>query len=173
MSIYYVYAYLRGKDSVTAKAGTPYYVGKGKNKRAWAKHHGKITPKEKSRIVILESNLTEIGAFALERRLIRWYGRKNNKSGILLNLTDGGEGQSGWIPSIATKEKMSKSRLGIKLPPRFPVSDETRKKLSLSKLGKKRKPFSIETRAKMSLASKGKPKSDEHRQKLLANLGLR
>lgn len=33
--IYYVYAYLREKDSDTASTGSPYYIGKGKNKRAW------------------------------------------------------------------------------------------------------------------------------------------
>ena len=29
MSIYYVYAYLRSKDSTIAPKGTPYYIGKG------------------------------------------------------------------------------------------------------------------------------------------------
>jgi hypothetical protein len=96
MTIYYVYAYLRSKDSKTAKAGTPYYIGKGSGNRAWDKSHSVNLPRQSSYIVIMESGLTELGAFALERRYISWYGRKDNKHnpGILHNKTDGGDGMS-------------------------------------------------------------------------------
>jgi hypothetical protein len=107
--IFYVYAYLRSKDSKTAKAGTPFYIGKGHGKRAWTQHHFKI-PCDSKFIIILESNLTELGAFALERRLIAWWGRKNLGSGILRNLTDGGETSSGYKALEKTKHKISLSR---------------------------------------------------------------
>ena len=96
MSIYcyYVYAYIRSKDSKTAKAGTPYYIGKGKGNRAYQKFgHITLPPKDRRFIVILESNLSELGALALERRYVRWYGRIDQRTGILRNQTDGGDGQ--------------------------------------------------------------------------------
>lgn len=106
MFIYYVYAYLR-------ENGTPYYIGKGKGNRAWGKHQKHIpVPKEKSRIIILESNLTEKDAFVSERKYINIYGRKNNQTGILINRTDGGEGSSGLILSEESKRKISESTKG-------------------------------------------------------------
>lgn len=110
MNTFYVYAYLRNTDSNIASAGTPYYIGKGSEDRAYTKHKHVSIPKNKSLIVFLETNLTELGAFALERRMIRWYGRKDNNSGILLNRTDGGEGVTGYKHTNSSKLKISSAQ---------------------------------------------------------------
>ena len=105
MLIFYVYAYLRKNDR------TPYYIGKGTGNRAYDKHNITV-PVDKSRIIFLETNLTELGAFAIERRIIRWYGRKDNGTGILRNMTDGGEGSYGAIVSTKTRNKLSQIMTG-------------------------------------------------------------
>jgi hypothetical protein len=128
---YYVYAYLRNN-------GTPYYIGKGTGNRAWSKGKGEVgKPKELRRITIIERNLTLTGSLAIERQLIRWYGRIDLGTGILRNQTDGGDGGKG-----ASK--------GNKL------SEETKKKISLARVGKKQKPMNEESKKKLSESLRGK-----------------
>ena len=164
MSTYYTYAYLRSVDSNTSRAGTPYYIGKGTGNRMYEKHRVH-RPKTKSNIVILETNLTEIGAFALERRMIKWYGRKDLGTGILLNLTEGGEGASGYKHTEQARLRNSESNKGHTRNIGQIVTEDTRTKISQSLQGNipwnKGIPASSETRANMSLAQKeskkGKP----------------
>jgi hypothetical protein len=151
MNNFYVYLYLR-------EDGTPYYVGKGKNNRAFqiAKRRMK-PPSDKSRIIFHTENLTEDQAFELEKELIAKYGRKDNGTGILRNLTDGGEGTSGIIHndeyrarvSAGVREAMSKPEV------RARVSAAVREAMS--------KP---EVRARMSAATKEAMSKPEVRARL-------
>jgi hypothetical protein len=120
---YYTYAYLR-------EDRTPYYIGKGKENRIHKKHMVSIPPE--NRILFLKKNLTENEAIKHEIYMISVFGRKNNGTGILRNLTDGGEGSSGRKLSKETIERMSIAAKNRK------ISDEGRKKLSerSKKMGK-------------------------------------
>jgi hypothetical protein len=137
---FYVYAYLRDD-------GTPYYIGKGQKKRTWCHFKNEIRPpKNRTQILIMECNLSEVGALALERRYIKWYGRKDLGTGILRNKTDGGEGFIGRI---------------------YKITDEHRKKLSLAKKGKT--PSCVLTRRTYVGSNNpnyGKKMSDETKRKI-------
>ena len=133
MNIYYVYAYLRKTDL------SPYYIGKGKGNRAYSKDHTVGVPTDRSRIVFLETNLTNVGACAIERRYIRWYGRKDIGTGILRNRTDGGDGTTGIILSESHRQQLSKAAIGnknaagVSSPKKgIPLTDSQKKKLSES-----------------------------------------
>jgi hypothetical protein len=100
---YYTYAYLR-EDK------TPYYIGKGSGGRVYTKGKGEVkSPKDKSRIIFLKQNLTEEEAFKHEKYMIAVFGRKDNGTGILRNLTDGGEGTSGYVYTEEQRKKLSAS----------------------------------------------------------------
>lgn len=99
---YYTYAYLR-------EDGTPYYIGKGTGKRAKRRHYRgirSITPPTE-RILYLKYFTVEADALAHEKYMIYVLGRIDNNTGILRNLTDGGDGTSGYIYSKEHKTKLS------------------------------------------------------------------
>ena len=96
---YYTYAYLR-EDK------TPYYIGKGKGNRCYKRKRKDIKPpKDKSRIIFLKQNITEEEAFRHEIYMIAVFGRKDLRTGILHNRTDGGDGASGYKHTEKNKEK--------------------------------------------------------------------
>jgi hypothetical protein len=98
---YYTYAYLR-------EDRTPYYIGKGKGDRIYSTTRRLKPPKDKSRIIFLKQNITEEEAFKHEIYMIAVFGRKDLGTGILRNLTDGGDGVPNWGTPEQRSEAMRK-----------------------------------------------------------------
>jgi len=111
MTTFYVYIYQDPERNV------PMYVGKGCGGR-YKFHIKKATNiRFKNRIITLKNMgmepivnvvkcASENDALLEEIRLIKLYGRKDLGLGTLYNMTDGGEGSSGWKPSEQTKKKI-------------------------------------------------------------------
>jgi hypothetical protein len=149
--MYYVYSYLREDNS-------PYYIGKGKEGRAFTKGCKEIKPpKDKTKIKIIKENLTEQDAFDLEILYILMFGRKDLDTGILRNKTDGGDGTSGYIVLPEERKRRSERMKGVKRPQW--IYD----KIAASNRGKKASP---ETREKISAAGKNRKCSEEHKRKV-------
>ena len=90
----------------------------------------------------------------MERRLIKWYGRKDIGTGILRNMTDGGDGVSGLKFSDTTLKLLSDLKVGEKNN-RFGTKHREDSKLKTSNKLKGRV-FLPETLEKMRIAKLGK-----------------
>lgn len=148
MKDFYVYVHRRASD------GRVFYVGKGRNRRAWVKgrrgnHWQHIVKKYGLCVQIAVSGLDEVCAFSIERMIIAKYGRSN-----LVNLTDGGEGTSGNVVTEKAKEHLRQVNIG-----RF-VSDETRQKISASNKGRT---ITEEHRKAVGRANAMRPPSEKQR----------
>ncbi len=135
----------------------PFYIGigedsiknQGKYKRANSKNRNKfwknIVNKTLYKVEILFENLTWEEACFKEIELIKLYGRRDLGTGILCNLTDGGEGIIGFKYSEKIKQKMSKNQIGRSRPHKNIRSDKGVKRVlsknhidKLKESGKKR-----------------------------------
>jgi hypothetical protein len=135
---YYIYLHIKSTDS------TPFYVGKGNGKRylskqGRSKYWHNIVNKHGYDIIMLEENLTHSDAVQLEKYWIKRIGRKDLKNGMLVNLTDGGEGT-----------------------PNRPMSEKNR--LIISEANKKRNPSELQRKI-VGSRYKGKFGKDHNRSK--------
>ncbi len=152
MNEYYTYAYLR-------EDGTPYYIGKGRGKRIYKSHirqnRTNLKPKDKSKIIHLKTNLTEEEAFNHERYMISVFGRKDLGIGILRNMTNGGDGISGYTHTEETKKLLSEKNSG-KNNAWYGKNhtEETKSKMKESNKSRKRTPHSEETKRKIRESAK-------------------
>ena len=115
-------------------------------------------------VEVLLEDLTWEQACEKEREFIALYGRKDLGTGILQNLTDGGEGGSGRVLSEETRRKISEIQKGERHHYYGKsLSEEHKRKLSESQKGKT---LSEETKRKLSEVMKGKTFSEEHKRKI-------
>jgi hypothetical protein len=155
--LFYTYLHRRASDNL------PFYIGKGKGCRVNSRknrspywHH--VADKHGLKTEVVASWPTEAEAFEHEKFLI-WCFRDMGFG--LVNLSDGGEGQSGWVPSKETKGRISAAKKGKPSPRRgVPLAESARLKMIESKRGKT---LTAEHKAKISAAGKGVAKSAEHK----------
>lgn len=128
MKTFYTYLWLR-------ENGTPYYVGKGTKNRGFISwNHGVNRPNADARIVVQYWG-SEGEALAMEEWWIALLGRQDNRTGILRNLTNGGERGSGHIPTVERRQKQSAALTGRKHSPAALKKMSTAQKLRWANAG--------------------------------------
>jgi hypothetical protein len=149
----YVYRHIR------LDKNQPFYIGIGSDNKNYYRANrvdsrnimwNRIADKTDYEVEILMDNLSWEDACKKEKEFIKLYGRINTNSGTLANLTDGGDGSVGYIPTEETRKKLSESGKGKTLGRKF--TEEHKQKLREAKLGRK---ISAEHIAKLVSVNKG------------------
>lgn len=181
-----------------AKGYEPFYVGKGKDNRAW--DHLRLDKKSyfvnklKSMIergiqpiIGIYGGLDEEFAFFLEQELISKFGRRDLGTGTLCNQTDGGDGFSGGRHTEESKRKIAEANKNKDYGPEFgakvsagligrKLSPEHVEKIAAKKRGQpswnKGKQMDDEFKKKISEAGKGRVMSEETKKKLSESMKL-
>lgn len=176
MKVHYVYIHRRKTD------GAPFYVGKGKGRRAWQKYGrnrywNHVEQKHGFEVQIVKDNLPEPCALSLERIIV------STIKEPLANMTEGGGGTTGWKHSEETKARIGAHWKGRKLNERQMealrqsnakrvMTDEWRKRLSEASKRRKRTAQSPETRAKIAASHIGlRPSAETLKKMSLAKKG--
>lgn len=152
---WYVYKHIR------LDTGAVFYIGIGNKSnyaRAYETHPSKrnniwsnIFNKTSIRVEIVECGLSRIQAAKKEQQFIRELGRIDLGTGLLCNLTDGGDGIWNCIRGESTRKKLSDGKVGQKNPQYGKKQSEyTVNKRRESLLGKKR---TEDTKRKQSMSS--------------------
>jgi hypothetical protein len=135
-NIFYVYKHVRKDDGVI------FYIGKGKGKRAWKHesrnlHWQRTVDKHGYDVVMIAENINEKQSLELEVKMIAFYGRNDIGKGLLTNMTDGGDGVSGYVYTNEQRKERSE-RMFLKGDNNPAKSEESRKKISDTLTGKSR-----------------------------------
>ena len=143
-----------------------FYVGKGRKRRA-KQVYGRnpywhnVVNKHGFVVEIIKDNIDEEFALLIEKEAIDVYKRRGIK---LVNLTNGGEGSSGYKHTEEHKGKMKGNTYGSSVWGKnfkgCHHSEETKAKWSISRIGntnKKGTKLSKESKQKISQSRKGKP----------------
>ena len=172
----YVYAHFK-KDS-----GEIFYVGigksdDGKNGRAYDKNKRSkfwksITQRHGFYATIMYDSISWSDAIKFEIELIKTFGRSNNGTGVLCNLTDGGEGCFGFVITDEYRKNCSNAQKG-KIGRFGSDNPFYGKKHSKESLIKKSETTKRNGKLKgVNNPNYGKPMSDEQKQKIrMAHIG--
>lgn len=171
---YYIYFH------INKETGLPFYVGKGKDQRAWCKsrrsqYWNNVVNKYGYTVDIIEKNLSEVEAYSKE---IIWIAQLKAWNFKLCNFTIGGKGNTGLKFTNEQRNNLSKSKKGqIPWNKGKSMSEEQKKLLSKIHLergtvppNRKGSKMPKEAIEKISIASKNQVWTEERKRKISLKL---